>query len=60
MDSKAYFKEVAIQWDKMREGFFSEAVREKAYSLANVKEGDLAADIGSGTGFVTEGLIKKV
>jgi ubiquinone/menaquinone biosynthesis C-methylase UbiE len=50
MDSKLYFKEKASQWDEMRQGFFSEAVREKAYTLAKVKEGELAADIGAGTG----------
>lgn len=59
MDSKVYFEEVANQWDTMRQGFFSEAVREKAYSVAAVGEGKLAADIGAGTGFVTEGLIQK-
>lgn len=59
MNSKVYFKEVANQWDEMRQGFFSEAVREKAYNVAAVKEGQLAADIGAGTGFVTEGLIQK-
>lgn len=59
MDSKIYFKEVADQWDEMRKGFFSEAVREKAYAIAEVKEGQLAADIGAGTGFVTEGLLQK-
>jgi ubiquinone/menaquinone biosynthesis C-methylase UbiE len=59
MDSKVYFKEVAKNWDTMRKGFFSEAVREKAYTMAGVKEGQLAADIGAGTGFVTEGLIQK-
>lgn len=59
MSSKIYFKEVANQWDNMRQGFFSEAVREKAYTIANVEEGKLAADIGAGTGFVTEGLLQK-
>lgn len=59
MDSKIYFRKVANQWDKMRESFFSEDVREKAYSVAEVKEGQLAADIGAGTGFVTEGLLQK-
>jgi ubiquinone/menaquinone biosynthesis C-methylase UbiE len=59
MDSKIYFKEVANQWDTMRQGFFSEAVREKVYEIADVKEGQLAADIGAGTGFVTEGLLLK-
>lgn len=59
MSSKIYFKEVADQWDTMRKGFFSEVVREKAYDIAAVKEGQLAADIGAGTGFLTEGLLQK-
>lgn len=57
MSNKNYFDEVANQWDRMRQNFFSEAVREKAYNIAAVKEGELAADIGAGTGFVTEGLL---
>lgn len=59
MDSKGYFDEVAQSWDRMRKSFFSESVREKAYSLAGVEKGKLAADIGAGTGFITEGLIKR-
>ncbi|WP_160673610.1 class I SAM-dependent methyltransferase [Clostridium sp. C8-1-8] len=59
MDSKIYFKEVAKEWDNMRQDFFSESVRDKAYEVADVKEGKLAADIGAGTGFITEGLLKK-
>ncbi|NPV90319.1 MAG: class I SAM-dependent methyltransferase [Firmicutes bacterium] len=41
----------------MRKGFFSEAVREKAYEVAGIEKGAVAADIGAGTGFITEGLI---
>lgn len=59
MNSKKYFDEVANQWDTMRKGFFSEAVREKAYTMAKVKAGKVAADIGAGTGFVSEGLLQK-
>jgi len=59
MDSKNYFDKVAPQWDKMRETFFSKAVREKAFAVAAVEAGKLAADIGAGTGFITEGLIEK-
>ena len=59
MSSKQYFGEVACQWDEMRESFFSEAVREKAISLAGAESGELAADIGAGTGFITEGLMQK-
>ena len=59
MTSKNYFDQVAHQWDKMREGFFSEAVREKAFSIACLQPGKMAADIGAGSGFMTEGLIRR-
>jgi ubiquinone/menaquinone biosynthesis C-methylase UbiE len=59
MGSKDYFDEVAQRWDEMREAFFSDVVRQKAYSVADVQPGGLAADIGAGSGFVTEGLIGK-
>jgi ubiquinone/menaquinone biosynthesis C-methylase UbiE len=58
VSSKKYFDDVASQWDKMRKTFFSEAVREKAFTIANIQPGELAADIGAGTGFITEGLIQ--
>ncbi|MFQ5594403.1 MAG: class I SAM-dependent methyltransferase [Anaerolineae bacterium] len=58
MGSKAYFDQVAEQWDELREGFFSEAVREKALAMAGVQAGQLAADIGAGTGFITAGLVR--
>ncbi|MDM8552948.1 arsenite methyltransferase [Desulfobacterales bacterium HSG2] len=57
--SKAYFDDVADQWDTMRKNFFSENVRETAFNTVNIQSGKLAADIGAGTGFVTEGLIRK-
>ncbi|CAG0947739.1 hypothetical protein ANRL1_04488 [Anaerolineae bacterium] len=56
MSSKAYFEQVASEWDNMRTSFFSEDVREKAYAVANVRAGQLAADIGAGSGFIAEGL----
>jgi ubiquinone/menaquinone biosynthesis C-methylase UbiE len=43
----------------MREGFFSEAVRERAFDAAGAVAGKIAADIGAGSGFVTEGLLKR-
>jgi ubiquinone/menaquinone biosynthesis C-methylase UbiE len=58
-DSKSYFDHVAPRWDAMRMGFFSETVREKAFSAADIQSGKLAADIGAGSGFITEGLIQK-
>ena len=59
MESRQYFDTVAPQWDNLRKGFFSEAVREKAFDVAGVMPGKLAADIGAGSGFVTEGLLKR-
>jgi ubiquinone/menaquinone biosynthesis C-methylase UbiE len=56
--SKSYFNEIADDWDNMRTSFFSEDVRQVAYTLANIQNGKIAADIGSGTGFVTEGLLR--
>jgi ubiquinone/menaquinone biosynthesis C-methylase UbiE len=59
MNSKKYFEKVASQWDQMRKSFFSDKVREEALAAANVKAGQLTADIGAGTGFITEALVQK-
>lgn len=59
MSSKDYFDQVAHQWDNIRGTFFSSHVRNKALSTAGVQGGEIAADIGAGSGFVTEGLIGK-
>lgn len=55
--SKAYFDDVATQWDTMREGFFPESVREDAIQTAQVRAGAVAVDLGAGSGFVTEALL---
>ena len=59
MNSKEYFEQVAPQWDEMRQSFFSDNVRDVAYATAKVQAGKLAADIGAGTGFITEGFVRK-
>lgn len=58
MSSKNYFDDVANQWDTMRQDFFSEDVREAALAKADIKVGQIAADIGAGSGFITEALLK--
>ena len=58
-DSKDYFDEVAQQWDEMREGFFSETIRDTAYEVADLQVGQTAADVGAGTGFMAAGLLEK-
>jgi ubiquinone/menaquinone biosynthesis C-methylase UbiE len=59
MSSKEYFDRVAQQWDRMWESLFLETVRDKTFSTADMQKGKIAADIGAGTGFITEGLIRK-
>lgn len=58
MSSKDYFETVASQWDRMRKSFFSDRVRKVAVAKADVQAKKLAADIGAGTGFMTEELIE--
>ncbi|GAI63615.1 unnamed protein product [marine sediment metagenome] len=43
----------------MKQSFFLEDIRDKAFSVARVKKGKIAADIGVGSGFISEGLIGK-
>jgi len=57
--SRKYFETVAPKWDALRQGFFSETVREKAFEAAGAIAGKIAADIGAGSGFVTEGLLRR-
>jgi len=57
MRERGYFDEIAPRWDDMRRTYFSEKVRDRALSEARVQKRKLAADVGVGTGFITEGLI---
>ncbi|MGD9896368.1 MAG: class I SAM-dependent methyltransferase [Candidatus Methylacidiphilaceae bacterium] len=57
--SVRYFEEVAAEWDTLRKGFFRDEVRVKALDLARVQAGERAADIGAGTGFLSEALLAR-
>ncbi len=57
MSSKNYFEKVANNWDEMRSGFFPESVRQRALEQIDFRPGITIADVGAGTGFLTEGLI---
>lgn len=58
MSSKAYFEEVASNWDTMRSDFFPVSVRDRAISEMDIRDGLKVADIGAGSGFITEGLLE--
>jgi len=55
-----YFRRVAPEWDELRRGFFTEAVREAALAAAALQPGMHVADVGCGTGFLAEGLAPRV
>lgn len=59
MSSRGYFDQVAGEWNSLRAGFFSEAVRERAVDALRVVPGKRAADVGAGTGFMTEELLAR-
>lgn len=54
--SERYFEKVAGQWDQMRSGYFTVAVRDSAIQKAYLHPTMTVADIGAGTGFMSAGL----
>ncbi len=54
--SSDYFEQVASQWDNLRAGYFTEAVRDAAIEKAYLRAEMVVADVGCGTGFMTAGL----
>ena len=54
--SKEYFQKTAEDWDKLRSGYFQEAVRDSAIAKAYLLPEMTVADIGGGTGFISAGL----
>lgn len=51
-----YFEQVAGEWDSMRSGYFSEAVRDVAIAHAYLRPEMVVADVGAGTGFLSAAL----
>lgn len=58
--SDSYFAQVADDWDALRAGYFSDAVREAAIVAAFLRPEMVVADVGCGTGFMAEGLARRV
>ncbi len=54
--SMTYFAQVADQWDTLRAGYFTEAVRESAIAKSYLHPSLVVADVGAGTGFMAAGL----
>ncbi len=58
-ESRIYFAEVAGEWDDLRSGFFTEAMRDAAIAQVDLPPNAAVADVGTGTGFMLQGLIGK-
>ncbi len=54
--SNPYFAEVAEQWDEIRSDYFTEHMRDAAIAKAHLPPNAIVADVGTGTGFVAQGL----
>ena len=54
--SAKYFEQVAGEWDSLRSGYFSEAVRDATIAHAYLRPEMVVADVGAGTGFLSVGL----
>lgn len=55
----SYFDEIAPTWDEVRRALFTDEVRRKALDAGAVQRGKVAADVGAGTGFLSEGLLAR-
>ncbi len=53
---KAFFDEVASDWDTMRIAYYDERVIEQMASAARLDDAMVVADVGTGTGFVAAGI----
>jgi arsenite methyltransferase len=56
IESRDYFADVAVDWDEMRAGYFTETMRDAAIARAHLTPDAVVADVGTGTGFVIQGL----
>jgi ubiquinone/menaquinone biosynthesis C-methylase UbiE len=59
-ESMEYFAGVAVDWDQIRTVYFTEAMRDAAIERARLAPEAVVADVGSGTGFVIQGLAARV
>jgi ubiquinone/menaquinone biosynthesis C-methylase UbiE len=56
---KEYFEQVSPRWDEMRQGFYSEDVRDAVLAAARILPEHTVLDVGAGTGFLTIGAAKR-
>ena len=57
MSNQSYFNSIANQWDNIRTGLFPESIKNTVVTEAGDLKGKVTADIGAGTGFISNGLL---
>ena len=58
MTANEYFNRISSQWDRLQQQFYSERVRLAAIQQADLRPGQYVADVGAGTGYLTEALLQ--
>lgn len=58
MNSREYFDNVALNWNKMRSEYFKDEVKEKIIQKLDVRN-KVIGDLGCGTGFISLGLAEQ-
>ena len=51
---KQYFDSISSQWDVVRSKMFSDSIRDRLFDLISIEKTDKVADIGIGTGYLSE------
>ncbi len=54
--SREYFNEIASQWDELQRSYYDESILIAARKKVPLSPDMVVADIGAGTGFVSEGI----
>jgi demethylmenaquinone methyltransferase/2-methoxy-6-polyprenyl-1,4-benzoquinol methylase len=58
--ARVFYKYFSKIYDYINPIFYSDLMREKVLEMAGIEDGDLVLEVGSGTGFTTLGIAKRV
>ena len=56
--ARLFYKYLSKVYDRVNPFIWDEAMRDEALSMVDIEQGDRVLDVGCGTGFATEGLLR--